>query len=127
MPKDLRKAYDSLFLLVSLLVWKERNSRVFDRFATMPAWLMPKINLEPGQWVAAGFRRLMPLFDFSFVGRKLFLCNFDFRKLCAFLLSFVFFLPQQSVACLVYLCCYHLNEKCARCGRERKIKCMNLG
>ena len=62
MPKDLRKAYDSLFMLVFLLVWKERNSRVFDRFGTIPAWLLPKINLEAGQWVAAGFRRLMPLF-----------------------------------------------------------------
>jgi hypothetical protein len=62
MPKDLRKAYDSLFLLVFLLVSKERNSRVFDIFATMLAWLLPKINLEAGQWVAARFRRLMPLF-----------------------------------------------------------------
>jgi hypothetical protein len=36
--------------------------RIFDRFATMAAWLLPKINLEAGQWVAVGFRRLMPLF-----------------------------------------------------------------
>jgi hypothetical protein len=30
-------AYDSPFLLVFWLVWKELNSRVLDKFATMPA------------------------------------------------------------------------------------------
>jgi hypothetical protein len=36
--------------------WKEQNSRVFDKFATMPA-----IKLEADHWVATGFRRLPAL------------------------------------------------------------------
>ena len=40
------------------MIWKERNSQVIERFATMPAWLLPKINEEAILWVAAGFRRL---------------------------------------------------------------------
>lgn len=62
-PKDLRRAFDALFLLVSWLIWKERNSRVFDRVATMPAWLLPKIREEGICWVQAGFRRLAPVLE----------------------------------------------------------------
>ena len=32
------------FLLVSWLLWKEHNRCVFDRFATMPAWLLPAFS-----------------------------------------------------------------------------------
>jgi hypothetical protein len=60
-PKDLRRGFDALFLLVSWLIWKEQNSRVFDRFATMPAWFLPKIREEADIWVAAGFRGIAPL------------------------------------------------------------------
>lgn len=60
-PKEQRRGYDGLFLLVSWLIWKERNSRVFDRFATMPAWLLPRIREESDSWVAAGFSKLAPL------------------------------------------------------------------
>ena len=61
LPKDLRRGFFALFLLVSWMMWKERNSWVFERFATMPAWMLPKINEVANLWVAAGFRRLAPL------------------------------------------------------------------
>ena len=58
LPKDLRKALDSFFLLVSWLIWKERNSRVFDK--RLPpcrrGCCMPSIKLEADRWVAAGFK-----------------------------------------------------------------------
>jgi hypothetical protein len=61
LPKEQQRGFDALFLLVSWLIWKERNSRVFERFATMPAWLLPNIHDECDVWVAAGFRKLAPL------------------------------------------------------------------
>ena len=63
LPKDLRKALDSFFLLVSWLIWKERNSRVLDK--RLPpcrrGCCMPSIKLEADRWVAAGFKRLSAL------------------------------------------------------------------
>lgn len=75
LPKDQRSGFDAMFLLVSWLLWKERNSRVFERFATMPAWLLPKILEEGNTWVAAGsggLPRWLP------PGRKTVLCNSAF-------------------------------------------------
>jgi hypothetical protein len=43
-------------------------SRVFERFATMPAWLLPKILDECNAWVAAGFRRIAA---WLLLGRKM--------------------------------------------------------
>jgi hypothetical protein len=70
LPKDHRRGFDALFLLVSWLIWKERNSRVFERFATMPAWLLPKILDEPGSSgrsaTAGCLRGLLPCQHVSF-------------------------------------------------------------
>jgi len=72
LPKDHRRGFDALFLLVSWLIWKERNSRVFERFATMPARLLPKILDECNAWVAAG------LPPWLLLARKTVLCNSAF-------------------------------------------------
>lgn len=34
LPRVLRRGFDVLFLLVSWLIWKERNSRMFERFSS---------------------------------------------------------------------------------------------
>jgi hypothetical protein len=60
-PKHLRRGFDALFLLVSWMIWKERNSRIFEWSATMPAWLPPKIFELGNAWIAAGFKRIAPL------------------------------------------------------------------
>lgn len=60
-PKHLRRGFDALFLLVSWMIWKERNSRIFEWSATMPAWLPPKIFEHGNAWIAAGFKRIAPL------------------------------------------------------------------
>lgn len=64
--RSLGKAWGRLMILCSCSsrglfgTWKERNSHVLDKFATMPAWLLPSIKLEADR-LAAGFRRLSPL------------------------------------------------------------------
>lgn len=57
-PMDSRKGFDSAILLVSLMLWKERNSHVFDN-ATCTAALTARRVLDEGDaWLAAGFTAL---------------------------------------------------------------------
>lgn len=50
-----RKAFDSFVVLVNWLIWKERNSKVFDRKAVMP-WVLSESILTEGRfWGTAGF------------------------------------------------------------------------
>ena len=50
-----RGGFDSLVLLVSWEVWKERNRRTFDNVCSTPAQLVVAIRDEDLAWVAVGF------------------------------------------------------------------------
>jgi hypothetical protein len=58
-PKQLRKGFDTLIVLMAWCIWKGRNNRVFNsamRHATQLAiWIME----EARSWVVAGFTHLL--------------------------------------------------------------------
>lgn len=49
-----RKTFDAGVILVTWLIWKERNARVFDGRASSPACLFATIKDEWETWLAAG-------------------------------------------------------------------------
>jgi hypothetical protein len=49
-PKKQKKEINALILLVARCLWLERNSRVFDRFATMPTEFCRKLEVEFKLW-----------------------------------------------------------------------------
>ena len=55
MEKKARKGFDSVVLLTSWLMWKERNSRVFQRVSSSPMQLVQLILDEARACFAAGF------------------------------------------------------------------------
>lgn len=55
LPSTFRQGFDSLVLLASWLICKERNCRVFDRASATPAQLTSSIINEGNAWVSAGF------------------------------------------------------------------------
>ena len=55
-PKHFKRSFNSLVLLVSWMVWKERNQRTFDRITRTSSQLIALILEEADAWVAAGFR-----------------------------------------------------------------------
>ncbi|XP_066391907.1 uncharacterized protein [Miscanthus floridulus] len=57
-PKHFRRSFDSLVLLVSWMVWKERNRRTFDKITKTPSQLVALILEEADAWIAACFRCL---------------------------------------------------------------------
>jgi hypothetical protein len=57
--KDGRKSFDTLVVLVAWGIWKERNSRVFNRSSRMAANLVSHIRDEGSLWVAAGCSSLV--------------------------------------------------------------------
>jgi hypothetical protein len=59
-----RPAFDSMLLLVSWIIWKERNSRTFTGVSTGVQQLRQKIVREADDWVKAGFKTLSPLVSF---------------------------------------------------------------
>jgi hypothetical protein len=61
-PKTFRRGFDSLVLLVSWEVWKERNKRTFDNISKTSVQLLSQIHDEGDSWIAASFRSLAPLF-----------------------------------------------------------------
>jgi len=58
-----KRAIKSLILLVNWEIWKERNSRTFDRREASTITLLGKIKEEARTWGIAGARHLA-----SFVG-----------------------------------------------------------
>jgi hypothetical protein len=52
-PRWDRKEINALVVLVTRSPWLERNSRVFDKFATMPMEVARKIRVELEQWKRA--------------------------------------------------------------------------
>jgi len=57
-PESFRRGFDSLVLLVSWEVWKERNRRTFDSSCKTPTELVSLIRHEANDWIAVGFRSL---------------------------------------------------------------------
>ncbi|OQU81847.1 hypothetical protein SORBI_3006G129532 [Sorghum bicolor] len=58
LPHNLRRSFDSLVVLVSWSLWKERNARTFDNTSCTPPQTLAKIKEEANAWLAAGFRGL---------------------------------------------------------------------
>lgn len=56
--KELRRGFDSLFLLVGWQLWKERNARMFNRVASSAAQLLQTVEQEITLWCAAGYKHL---------------------------------------------------------------------
>jgi hypothetical protein len=59
---DFHRAFDSLVLLVSWNIWKERNRRTFDRNTSRPDQVYDLITGEAGSWISVGYRSLARLF-----------------------------------------------------------------
>jgi len=55
---DMRKPFDSIVLLVTWEIWKERNRRTFDGASRPCSLLLTRIREEMESWVAAGYRLL---------------------------------------------------------------------
>jgi hypothetical protein len=55
LPANLRMSFDSMLLLVSWQVWKERNARVFNRTACSVEQTRRALLEEADEWVAASF------------------------------------------------------------------------
>lgn len=57
-PPSLSRALDSLVLLITWNLWKERNRRVFDKKQKQVTALLEQIGEEADSWIAAGFNSL---------------------------------------------------------------------
>ena len=58
MSKDNRRCLDTLVILTSWLLWKERNDRTFDRQVRTVHDVLARVYDEIVDWFQAGFRRL---------------------------------------------------------------------
>jgi hypothetical protein len=57
-PQALRQSFDSLVLLVSWCLWKERNRRTFVHQASSTSELLGRILEEANTWIGVGFGSL---------------------------------------------------------------------
>jgi hypothetical protein len=60
-PKPLRRGFDSVFMLIGWIMWKERNARTFDRQSATTLQLMITIKEEAHRWILAGNKHLATL------------------------------------------------------------------
>lgn len=56
-PREARRCFDTLVILISWLIWKERNRRVFDHQASQEE-LLSLVGDKVTLWLQAGFRQL---------------------------------------------------------------------
>jgi hypothetical protein len=61
LPKEIRRGFDSLFLLIDWLLWKERNAKTFNHVASSPERLLETIEQEVSLWCAVGYKHLAVL------------------------------------------------------------------
>lgn len=54
-PRELQKGFDSALLLVSWVLWKVRNCRVFNDASSTALQVSRRFLGEGDEWVAAGF------------------------------------------------------------------------
>jgi hypothetical protein len=55
---EVRPSFDSMVLLVTWTLWKERNARVFRRRASAAPAMAKEMLMEAELWCDAGFRSL---------------------------------------------------------------------
>lgn len=60
-PADGRRAFDSLALVASWIMWKERNGRTIDNIARTTSQVLAAITTELDSYVSAGYQCLAPL------------------------------------------------------------------
>ena len=58
LPQVLRRSFDSMVLLATWCLWKERNRQTFDRRSRTPSELLSIIMEEADAWIGAGFGSL---------------------------------------------------------------------
>ena len=73
LPKVDGRGFDSLVILVSWLLWKERNNKTFDRRVRMVDEVVLSVCDEVVAWSHAGYRQLESAFAASgaFSGRAI--------------------------------------------------------
>ena len=59
--KENRQCFDSVVILVSWMLWKERNNRTFERIVRSVLELLVWVVEEIVAWFLAGFRWLEPV------------------------------------------------------------------
>ena len=67
--KEIRKAFDSLVILVAWSIWKERNLRIFQKVKLPVAELADSILDEAKVWGYAGIAHFYMLFSLYPIGR----------------------------------------------------------
>ena len=61
-PETFRRGFDSLVLLVSWVIWKERNNRTFNNAAKTTTQVLALVSDEIDSYINAGYKCLASLF-----------------------------------------------------------------